>query len=50
MRPTARRTIAALMAGSALVLSTAASCGPTGGEDDDTPGVVQEEGDDEGDD
>jgi hypothetical protein len=49
MRLTARRTIAALLAGSALVLSSAASCGPTG-EDDDTPGVVQEEGEDEGDD
>lgn len=49
MRLTARRTIAALLAGSALVLSTAASCGPTG-EEGETPGVVQEEGEEEGDD
>jgi hypothetical protein len=31
-------------------MRSAASCGPTGGDDDESPGVVQEEGDDEGED
>jgi hypothetical protein len=47
MRLAVRRTVAAVLAGSALVLSSAASCGPTG-DDDDQPGVVQPEGDDDG--
>jgi hypothetical protein len=45
MRLAVRRTVAAVLAGSALVLSSAASCGPTG-DDDDQPGVVQPDGDD----
>lgn len=49
---TVKRTIASLLAGTALVLSTAGACGPGGGEEDGGgPGLTQQDdegGDDEG--
>lgn len=42
----AKRTIAAALVGGALVLSSAGACGPTG-DDDENPGVSEQQGDDE---
>lgn len=47
---TATRTIAAAAAGAALLLTSAGACGPTGVENDDVPGVSDQQGDDDGDD
>lgn len=46
---TMKRTIAAVVAGAALVLTSAGACGPTATGDDDNPGVSnQQDGDDDG--
>ncbi|OZM83384.1 hypothetical protein [Pseudonocardia sp. MH-G8] len=57
-RTSLTRSIAAFLAGAALILTTAGACGPAEGDDDadDAPGVTQQdddggdEGPDDGDD
>lgn len=46
---TMKRTIAAVVAGAALVLTSAGACGPTATGDDYNPGVSNQQ-DDDGDD
>lgn len=50
MRNTLTRTIATVLAASALMLTSAGACGGAEGDDDDSPGVNQQDGDGEEDD
>ena len=46
----AKRTIVAVAAGTALLLSSAGGCGTGGEVDEDNPGVSNQQGDDDGED